>query len=313
MANRMTGLMLGLTLSLTSVSTVADLSVERSAERIARGEYLTLHVMGCQGCHSERALDRYGYPPKEDGVLAGGLIFRDIGERAITPNITPFALGDWSDQELFDAITRGVRPDGRVLHPDMPYDRYGTLARETIYEIIAYLRDIAPIAAGPYPAEFPGDHPALEPRFDTLTDPGEVAGDEARGAYLVTAAGCNGCHVGTDNGVDSVPLAGGREFRLAGRGLIRAANLTPHLSTGLGAWSREAFIARFQAMRGSENTPVTVGEPNTTMHWWEYAYMTTSDLQAVHAYIMSLPPTENRVVRFEPLRGELISPNWSEQ
>jgi len=296
-----------------SVHAHAQLKVDVTPEAVARGEYLVLRVLGCQGCHSERNLDMYGYPPKADRVLAGGMIFRAIGDHAISPNITPFALGDWTDQQLLDAITKGIRPDGRVLAPEMPYEVYGTLSRESLHDMIAYLRSIDPIAAGPYPAEFPTDHEPFEPQFGTVVDPGEGADEVSRGAYLVKAANCNGCHAGVGEGVDGKFLAGGREFVFPGRGLIRAANLTPDSATGMGAWTRESLLARFKAMRGSETQRVQKGSPNTVMHWWQYAYWNEPDLSALQAYLSSIPPVANRVVRFEPLPGVVTSPNWSER
>ena len=216
----------------------AELHIELTEERIQRGEYMTLTVIGCQGCHSERAIDRYGFPPREDRVLAGGVIFRDIGERAITPNLTPYALGDWTDQQIFDAITRGVRPDGRVLAKEMPYERYGTMDPEVIYDVIAYLRSIEPVEAGPYPAEFPGEHVAFEPRFGELVEPPPSASTEERGAYLVNAAGCDGCHVGTGDGLDGAKLAGGRVFDLTGRGAHSGGK--PHAGRGDGSRGLDA-------------------------------------------------------------------------
>jgi mono/diheme cytochrome c family protein len=296
----------------------AELNLEETSERLARGEYLVTGVADCAGCHSERDLDLYGYPPKKGRELAGGIIFRDLGEAAITPNITPYALAQWSDQQLFDAMTRGVRPDGRVLHPDMPYAKYGTMDLEEIYSMMVYLRSLEPIVAGPYPSEFPGEHQAFEPRPGTLSRPGNQATDVEMGAYLVKVSGCNGCHDGTGvnaegRNLEGLTLAGGREFPLAGRGLMRAANLTPDPTSGLGAWTREAFQARFKAMRGSEKQRVVTGQPNTVMHWWSYSYLPANDLGYIHAYLQSLPAVQNQVVRFEALPGEVISPNWSEQ
>ncbi len=304
--------------TLFAAPVMAELTLEVTAERLARGEYLVISVADCAGCHSERDLGLYGYPPKKGRELAGGIIFRDVGEAAITPNITPYALAGWSDQQFFDAMTRGVRPDGRVLHPDMPYAKYGTMDLEEIYSMIVYLRSLEPITAGPYPSEFPGDHQVFEPRFGSLGRPGAQATDVEKGAYLMNVSGCAGCHGGAGvnaagRNLDGVAMAGGREFPLAGRGLIRGANLTPDLDTGLGAWTREAFQARFKAMQGSEKRPVLTGQPNTVMHWWSYSYLPQDDLGCIYDYLQSLPAAQNRVVRFEALPGEIVSPNWSEQ
>lgn len=293
----------------------AQLKVEVSEDRITRGKYLVHQIAGCDGCHSERESTQYSFPPKQDLLLAGGNIFLNIGPRAITPNLTPYALGGWSDQEIFDAMTRGIRPDGRVLDPIMPYDVYGRMEPERIYDMIAYLRSLEPIAAGPYPAEFPGEHTAFQPRPGELSWPDEDAPEVELGAYLAEVAHCNACHVGV--GAESItdhPYAGGREFRAPGLGVMRAANLTPDPDTGIGSWSRDVFLARFEGMRGSWETRVEAGGANTVMHWWQYSLWRESDLSALYAYLRTLDPVANTVNRFEPLPGEFVSTrNWSER
>jgi hypothetical protein len=301
-------------LLLASISASAELKIDLSEERIARGKYLVHQTTGCDGCHSERERGFYSFPPKQRLLLAGGNIFIDIGPRAVSPNITPYGLGSWSDQEVFDAITAGVRPDGRVLDPVMPYQVYGRMEAEQIYDMIAYLRSIEPIPAGPYPAEFPGEHTAFQPRFGELARPDDNAPEAELGAYLVEVARCNACHQGVGHdAINNQPYAGGREFRAPGLGLMRAANLTPDPTTGIGAWSREIFLARFKAMRGSWQTRVEAGSANTVMHWWQYSDMTETDLSAIFAYLRTLEPTTNSVVRFEPLPGQIVNRrSWSE-
>jgi len=304
-----------LVLLLTSTCAYAELNIDLSAERIARGSYLVHEVAGCDSCHSERQLGFYAFPPKPELLLAGGNIFIDLGPDAVTPNLTPYALGSWTDQEIFNAITTGVRPDGRVLAPEMPYDVYGRMDVESIFDVIAYLRSIEPIAAGPYPAVFPGNHTPFQPRFGELTRPDPDAPEAELGAYLVEVAHCNACHKGVGSGsVDGKPFAGGRKFGGPGVGLMRAANLTPDPQTGLGNWSREIFLARFSAMRDSWQISVEPGGANTVMHWWQYSDMTETDLAAIYAFLRTLEPVANNVVRFEPMPGDIVNRrSWSER
>ncbi len=305
----------GLLISLLLVPAIAlaTLKVELTNARVARGEYLVKYVAGCNGCHQERAMDRYSYPPKQGKLMAGGLVFTDLSEHAATPNLTPYALGDWTDQEILDALTRGVAKDGHVLNPTMPYHIYGTLDREELYSIIAYLRTLKLIKAGPYRRDYPGDFKPFEPKLGSLARPAPNASDVEKGRYLVTIADCNGCHQGPGEQQEDQPaFMGGFEFPLPGLGLMRSANLTPDNETGIGTWTRDAFIARFKAMRGQENVVVVRGAPNTVMHWWSFSYMTDEDLGAVYSFLRTLKPVKNAVVRFEPLPGEYSSPNWSE-
>ena len=85
-------------------------------------------------------------------------------------------------------------------------------------------------------------------------------------------------------------LAGGMPFFLNGK-VLYSMNLTPH-SNGLGAWSKEQFIARFKAYQ--EPIPVAP-EENTLMNWNAFAGMTEKDLGALYDFFMTLPPVETRL------------------
>jgi len=54
-------------------------------------------------------------------------------------------LGTWSDAQIIQAIY-GVRPDGRVLLPPMPWPYFaGKIAAEDLQALLAYLRSLQPI------------------------------------------------------------------------------------------------------------------------------------------------------------------------
>lgn len=91
-------------------------------------------------------------------------------------------------------------------------------------------------------------------------------------------------------------FAGGHEYPIPG-GVVQAANITPHADTGIGGWTRAQFIARFQLMAGAR-TPVSPGTFNTIMPWTGYAGMTAQDLGAIFAYLQTVQPVRNEVVRF---------------
>jgi len=61
-------------------------------------------------------------------------------------NITPYALGDWTDGEIFRAIVSGVSKGGAALAPQMPYEEFRLMPEGDIHAIIAYLRTVRPIA-----------------------------------------------------------------------------------------------------------------------------------------------------------------------
>ncbi len=70
-------------------------------------------------------------------------------------------------------------------------------------------------------------------------------------------------------------------------------NLTPDDSTGLGEWTEEAFI---QAIKTGKHQ----GQPNgrgilPPMPWEVIRHATDEDLQAIWAFLQSLPPVVNLV------------------
>jgi hypothetical protein len=73
------------------------------------------------------------------------------------------------------------------------------------------------------------------------------------------------------------------------------ANLTPDKETGLGTWTAETLR---NAIRGGKH--MGKGRPILPpMPWPMIRNMTDSDLDAIFAYLQSLPPIKNRVP--EPL------------
>ena len=126
--------------------------------KLERGKYLAT-IMDCTGCHTPGAL--IGKPD-----MARYLGGADVGFQIPTvgvfyaPNLTPdreTGLGAWSEQEIIDAVRKGVRPDGRMLAPMMPYPSYGAMSDADAAALAAYLKSLPPVrhkAPGPVgPAE----------------------------------------------------------------------------------------------------------------------------------------------------------------
>ena len=65
---------------------------------------------------------------------------------AVSANITPAgAIGAWSDAELARAIREGIRPDGSLIGPPMPFSLYKDLSDTDLAAIVAFLRTLKPI------------------------------------------------------------------------------------------------------------------------------------------------------------------------
>ena len=64
--------------------------------------------------------------------LGGRLVDENEMFTAIAPNITPGArVTEWSDAELAKAIREGIRPDGSLIGPPMPFAMYAVSATRT--------------------------------------------------------------------------------------------------------------------------------------------------------------------------------------
>lgn len=290
------------------VGPAPEIEVEITPERVARGRYLAEHVCVCLDCHAERDWTRFAGPPKPATLGAGGEVFdQTMGFPGAyhASNITPAGIGDWSDGEVYRAITAGVGREGRPLFPIMPYKAYGKLGDGDVYAIIAFLRSLDPIEHTP-PASR-SDFPmsliirTLPGEPEERLDPGAVGSPE-RARYVTNAAGCLICHTREEQGqpVPGMEGAGGFEFPLP-TGVARSANITPHEATGIGTWTREFFIQRFKLLADVGLTgKIGPGDMQTTMPWTMYAGMTEEDLGAIYDHLRTLPPIDNEVEHFTP-------------
>ena len=117
-----------------------------------------------------------------------------------------------------------------------------------------------------------------------------------RGAYLVDTIGCPQCHTPLDaegRGLPGLTMAGGLLIRLEPFGDYPTGNLTSDKETGLGAWTDaevKNVLTRGILRDGSRLLPYP-------MDWGSYSTMKPADLDAIVAYLRTLPPVRNKVPR----------------
>ena len=113
----------------------------------ARGKYL-VRFGGCTDCHTPGHM--LGKP--DMSRFLGG---SDMGPEVpglgifVGPNLTPdkeTGLGAWSKDQIATAIQTGVRPDGRVLAPIMPWRGYAGLTSSDTAAIVEYLTTLPPVS-----------------------------------------------------------------------------------------------------------------------------------------------------------------------
>jgi mono/diheme cytochrome c family protein len=263
-------------------------AAQPAPEAVARGRALVEGIAGCGNCHTPN-----GPQGKvADKNLAGGFMEENPAFRAVAANITPdreTGIGAWTDAEIARAIREGIRRDGRVMGPPMPFELYRKLSDADTAAIIAYLRSVPAVrnAAGqstwkiPLPASYgpPVAGVQAPPRSDLV----------AYGAYLAGPVGhCTECHT---------PLGkGGRDWTQTGKGgqpfpgpwgVSVARNITSSKEHGIGGWS-DAEIER-AVRRGISKDGRKMFPP---MGYAYYAKIDAEDMKALIAYLRTIPPQD---------------------
>lgn len=85
---------------------------------VTRGEAV-FTATGCASCHTEP-----GAQGDADLILSGGQEFPSDFGTFVAPNISSdpvHGIGNWSLQDLGNAIMRGVSPEGEHYYPALPY------------------------------------------------------------------------------------------------------------------------------------------------------------------------------------------------
>ena len=111
--------------------------------KAAYGKYLA-EIGHCMECHTpmkgpELDLSRIGAGGRELPTFTGGVV--------ISANLTPAnpdGIAHWTDAQVKQTITTGVRPDGRRLVRVMAFDWYKTIRSGDLDALVAYLRTLKP-------------------------------------------------------------------------------------------------------------------------------------------------------------------------
>lgn len=284
-------------------------------EEVERGRYLVHHVTACTECHTPRdVVGRLDQTRLLSGVecFRDGSANRDKTGCLHTGNLTNHETGlkNRSDAEIKAMFLEGVRPNGRALHPTMPYWVFGNMAAADADAIVAYLRTLPGI-----------DHmvPQSQPPFrdvavasarwpaEALPTPAATYPDQAgatRGRYLAANLGsCIECHTPrTPDGAADIQRAfrGGLVYQRAELGLpagifpevITTANLTPH-ADGLAVWSVEDVVSALKLGRDREGQTLCPPMPGGM---GAFGGLTDQDARDIGHYLLSLPPGEGAVI-----------------
>jgi mono/diheme cytochrome c family protein len=151
------------------------------------GEYLASHASMCAGCHTPRSPNTGEYDltqPLAGGIFALGL--PEEGYSATGSNLTPdvaTGIGDWSEEQFMIAMRTGLRPDGTVMLPFMPWPSYNRWSEDDLRAVWLYLTSLEPIVH---------EIPASELTGAAATGRGATRGEGLFDVYCIVCHGEKG-------------------------------------------------------------------------------------------------------------------------
>ena len=280
-------------LSVIAMSVPASAQSKKSL--IERGRYLANGPVACANCHTPRGPDMALLPNMS---YAGGFKIVNPGFEVYTANITPdkdTGIGTWTDAQIITAIREGRTREGKINFPPMPVPTYNNMSDADVKAIVAFLHTVKPIHNEVPQSKYNVPQQAMPPAKGL---PAPSRKDQvAYGRYIATAlAHCFECHSGPDaHGVPDPEHklgAGGFLITLAPGATVMTANITSDPQTGIGKWS-DADIKK-ALTQGIRPDGRHLAPP---MPFPFFKNMTASDLDAVVAFLRTVPPIKNVVER----------------
>ena len=244
------------------------------AAGVERGRYLYVS-RGCGDCHG---LDGAGREVINDGQ----------GMRVQAPNITrgrSSVVAAYSALDWTRTIRHGVKPGGRPVII-MPSEDYNRLTDADLASLVAYVRQLPPVAGADARIEFPlpvkvayavGALRDAAEKIDHRVPPAQPVPEGVtaeHGAYVANA--CIGCH--------GAGLTGG-QIGGAPPDWPAAANLTPGAEGVMARYADgAAMAAMFRSGKRPDGSPVS-----RVMPFQALGAMSDTDIQALFLHLKTLP------------------------
>jgi mono/diheme cytochrome c family protein len=276
-------------LAILSIAAVVVGGTAFAATPVERGSYLVNTIMTCGNCHTPKG------PTGDiaDKAFSGGLRFNEPPFDVTASNITPdkeTGIGAWSDADIKKLMRTGLQPTGVPIAVAMPTGFYDIITDSDSDAIVAYLHTIPPIKNKVPDSIYKMAVPRqVFPGAEKPIDPADLNDKLKRGFYLATIGHCMECHTPMVNGpVDFANSLGkgGREFP-GPWGVSVSRNITSSKTKGIGDWT-DAEVKR-AITQGMDKDGNRLKPP---MGYPYYAHMTDADLDAVIAWVRTLPAKE---------------------
>jgi mono/diheme cytochrome c family protein len=258
---------------------------------VERGDYLVNSILTCGNCHTPRGPG--GVFDMSKQLSGGPQTWDEPTFKVKGSNITPdkdTGIGGWSDADIKKALQEGVRPNGTPIAPIMPFSFYKIFTPADLDAVVAYLKSVPAVknevVPPVYKAAMHGEGP---PGADKPASAADMNDPVKRGFYLATIGHCMECHSPATDGKHDFAGGlgkGGQEFK-GPWGVSVSRNITPHREKGIGGWTDAEIKAAITQGKRKDGSPL-----KPPMGYALYARMTDTDLNAVVAYLRTLPPKE---------------------
>ena len=256
---------------------------------LERGKYLMGSIVACGNCHTPKGPSGRALADQE---LAGGTVFDAPVFHAVSANITPdkeTGIGNWTDEQIVNAIRNGKRPDGTTIGPPMPIAFYRGMSDSDVHAIVAYLRSVKPISnmveKSTYKMPLPAAYGPTVMKVPDVPRTDKVA----YGKYLATGLGhCMDCHTPQVNGRNDMSRmgAGGNQFESPIGGIIMSANLTPGNPNGIAGWTDDQLKTAIRTGNRPDRPLVRL----MAFDW--YKNISDEDMDDLVAFLRTLKPVK---------------------
>ena len=277
----------GMTIAFALAATVTASQAQAPVER---GKYLVNTILTCQNCHTPKG--ERGAPIFERD-LSSGLSWDEPPFKVTASNITQdkeTGIGNWSNADIEKALRKGERPNGVRLAAIMPSDFYEIMTSSDMSAVIAYLKTVKPVKQTfPDPVYRIALPRHIPPGAEKPFTDADMADKVKKGFYLVTIGHCMECHTPMGpKGREFENRYGAGGFDFPGPwGKSTSRNITSHKEKGIGAWSDDEIKRAITEGVRTDGSPM-----KPPMGYGFYANMTEADLDAIVAYLRTVPAKE---------------------
>ena len=259
------------------------------SDLVKRGDYLVNGLLTCGNCHTPKG-------PTGDimeKAFSGGLSWDEPPFKVTASNITQdkeTGIGNYTDAQLKTVLRKGIKANGIPIAMVMPSGFYEIMTDRDLDAVVAYLRTLKPIknkVADPIYKMAQG-HP-IPPGGEKPYTEAMMSDKLKKGFYLATIAHCMECHTPMGpRGREFASKLGAGGFEFPGPwGVSVSRNITSSKTKGIGDWT-DAEIKR--AITAGVRKDGSKLKPPMAFH--SYAKMTGDDLDAVLAWLRTVPAKE---------------------